>query len=192
VVSKDQSQHSLNGIYCHPKFTVGCDGKMLLIVTAPKPNIEDMPTPPGEELTNEFMPFILDLVDAQKIEKSIPRKPSFPILKHVGIIKTGENSECTKIFTTDLQNQNILISRQMGYEYPKFGKAFPKGKPIKTVRVQTKLLSNLINAIEKAQGETKTHYVDIQIYDEEKPIKLTSYNQDTYQKITGILMPMKK
>jgi len=119
VASKDQGRYHLNSVYCHPKYTVGCDGHALLIVTAPKVDIEEMPIPADGELTDKFEPFILDLKDAQKVEKSIPKKSCLPILHHVAILKPDNGN--AKLFTTDLQSQNITVSRKVDGEYPQFG-----------------------------------------------------------------------
>jgi hypothetical protein len=193
VASKDQSRYGINCVYCHPKFTVGCDGTALMIVTAPKVNIEDMPIPSEGELTNDFTPFMLDLKDAQKIEKSIPKKSILPILQHVAIVKSEDKSVFAKLFTTDLQSQNITVSKKVEGEYPQFGKVLPKGKPIKIIRIQTKLLRNLLSAIEEAQGSVNMPYVDLKIYDKaESPIQLNSINKNTGQRITAILAPMRK
>jgi hypothetical protein len=193
VASKDEQRYRINSIYCHPKYTVGCDGYALMIVTAPKVDIKEMPTPSEGELTDQFKPFILELEDAQKIEKSIPKKVDIPILKHVAVIKSEDKNAFAKLFTTDLQIQNIIVSKKVEGEYPQFGKVLPKGKPVKTIRVQTKLLRNLLSAIEEAQGPAKMPYVDLQIYDDEEgPIRLSSCNQNTNQKITAVLMTMKK
>ena len=113
------------------------------------------------------------------------------ILHHVAILKPDNGN--AKLFTTDLQSQNITVSRKVDGEYPQFGKAMPKGKPIKTIRLQTKLLITLLNAIEDAQGAIRMPYVDLKIYeDEEGAIGLKSVNADTGQKITGVLMAIKK
>lgn len=191
VASKDQSRYNLNSIYCHPKFTVGCDGHALMIVTAPKMDIEEMPVPAEGELTDKFEPFILNLDDAKKVEKSIPKKPTFPILQHVALLKSDNSN--AKLYTTDLQSQNITVSKKIDGKYPQFGKAMPKGKPIKTIRVQTKLLKTLVEAIEQAQGKRDQPWVDLQIYEnEEGYIGLKSHNSDTDQRITAVLMAMKK
>jgi hypothetical protein len=193
VASKDEQRYRINSIYCHPKYTVGCDGYALMIVTAPKVDIKEMPTPSEGKLTDKFEPFLLDLNDAKKVEKSIPQKVTFSTLKHAAIIKTKNDDAFAKIFTTDLQSQNITVLKKVEGEYPQFGKVLPKGKPVKTIRVQTKLLRNLLSAIEEAQGPAKMPYVDLQIYDDEEgPIRLSSCNQNTNQKITAVLMTMKK
>jgi len=192
VASKDQYKQNLNSIYCHPKFTVGCSGPALMIVTTPKMDIEEMPSPQNEELVDKFEPFILDLNDAKKVEKSIPKKTSLPLLSHVAILKS-ENGNA-KFFTTDLQSQNITVSRKIDGEYPQFGKVFPKGKPIKTMRFDTRLLKTLIDAIESAQGSPNTPHVDIDIYDNgnEGVVMFKSNNIDTGQRITALLMPLRK
>jgi len=189
ISSKNRTRYNLNSIYCHPKYTVGCDGHRLMIVTAPKMDIADMPIPENGELTDKFDPFILDLNDSKKIEKSIPKKSVLPILQYVAILKSDNGN--AKFFTTDLQSQNITVSRKIEGEYPQFGKTFPKGKAI-NIRLDTSLLKGLIEAIEDAQGYTKTPYVDIEIRNGELPIVLKSKNANTNQKITGLLMPLKK
>ena len=193
IASKDQGRYHLNGIYCHPKFTVGSDGKTLMIVTTPKKvDIKEMPIPTGEELIDKFDPFILDLKDAQKIEKSIPKKSPLPILQHIVILKSESESPFVKLFTTDLQSQNITVSKKIDGEYPEFGKVLPKGKPIKVIRVQTKLLKALLDAIEIAQGSVEMPYVDLKIYDNGMgPIGLKSINNNTGQRITAVLMPIR-
>lgn len=199
IASKDSTRYNLNSIYCHPKFTVGCDGRMLMIITSPKsmsgvigaPSVDEMPIPTDGELTDKFEPFILNLDDAKKVEKSIPKKSSLPILHHVALLKSDNGN--AKFFTTDLQSQNITVSKKIDGEYPQFGKVLPKGRPIKTIRVQTKLLKTLVEAIEAAQGSRAMPYVDLQIYEnEEGQIGLKSTNSDTGQRITAVLMAMKK
>lgn len=190
IASKEQTRYNLNGIYCHPKFTVGCDGSMLMIVTAPKTKTEDMPVPAEGELTDKFEPFILDLQDAQKVEKSIPKKSHLPILQHVGILKSDNGN--AKLYTTDLQSQNITISRKIDGKYPQFGKVLPKHKPIKVIKVQTKLLKILVDTIEDAQGSINMPYVDLKIYKDDGIIGLSSINNDTGQRITAVLMAMNK
>ena len=189
VSSKNRGRYNLNSIYCHPKYTVGCDGHRLMIVTAPKMDIAEMPIPENGELIDKFDPFILDLNDSKKIEKSIPKKSVLPILQYVAILKSDNGN--AKFFTTDLQSQNITVSRKIEGEYPQFGKTFPKGKAV-SIRVDTSLLKGLIEAIEDAQGYTKNPYVDIEIRDDKLPIVLKSRNTNTGQKITALLMPLKK
>ncbi len=187
---KDRGRYNLNSIYCHPKYTVGCDGHRLMIVTTPKMDIAEMPIPEGGELTDKFEPFILALNDAKKIEKTIPKKVTLPILQYVALVKSDNGN--AKFFTTDLQSQNITVSKKIEGEYPQFGKTFPKGKPIASIKVDTNLLRTLLEAMEDAQGSRSVPDVIIEIRTNEGPIVLKTNNPDTGQKITAILMPLRK
>ena len=75
-------------------------------------------------------------------------------------------------------------------QYPKYEEAYPEGKPVFTIGLDSQLLAEMSSIISKIAHNDNSHAVKLEFYSSDKPMKLTAFNGTQTQKVQGIIMPL--
>jgi len=193
ITEKKSLDKRLSSVYFHPQYTLSTNTKSLMLVTAPKKNVnvEDMPAPKdGSKLTKQFKPFLLSVDDAKRVEKIIPQT-IHALLNHAAVIDQLDNDK-VKFYASDCSLDNVISCEKVNSEYYSIFEAFPRGTPKMTIRLDMDLLKDLLEAIKKAKGRSAISDIYIDLYGENKAIRFRTQNKETGQKVVALLQPMIK
>jgi hypothetical protein len=181
--NEDDGRAEISGVYVGNGKTVATDSFRLMSVNAPVVAGEDMPETVKHGLN---APVIVPTSAVKKAIRNIPKNPSIPVLKNIGIA-TDEGDTVT-LSTTDLETADIVKSRTVDGKYPEWQQIMPDGEPLATITVSAKYLQDMAQYFAKYDAGGQ---VDMAVYGTEKPVKMTGTTKDE-QAITGLLMPIRK
>lgn len=188
ITDKKDEYSLLSGVLITPEYTCASDKKRLLMVTNPSEvDPEDFPVdyPVGKIEHNSVIPAKV----AEAVTKLVPKNPPIPILNYIAIKEEmDEKNEVIGInFTAgNLESKQTIRSRVFDGIYPNIERIFPKEEPRFSVRIDGKLLKELLSFFDTKFGKEK-YYVELHFWSSKDPILL---HQKEEQEIYGLLMPL--
>ena len=179
----------LNGIFIEPKRTTATDSFILMSVSKPKANITDYPKVPDKPTPLEnFKPFILPATDAEIILKTLPKKPTLPILENAVIYKT--TPEMAEIGITDLQSNQTITPRVIQGEYPAYQDIMVERGSFTEIKVNPELLQKISKFFTQFLDKETFKGLIMKVPKEpDKPIRF--YAKKDGQTAEALLMPLK-
>jgi len=189
IVSKERCEGVLSGVLFTGEATVATDTHLLIEVSTPNnQDIEDYPTS-KEYIINEHKPFVIKADVVKNLIKDIPKNSSLPILENIVVAKS-DDEEVASLVTADFTTVNVHKVKKLTGNYPDYKQLFTKEDPKTTIRLSPELLKKIAEFYCKTL-EAKS-YIDVLIYDEDKPVEFRGENTVTEQEIRALLMPMKR
>ena len=142
-----------------------------------------------------LIPFTLERETCQKIEKSIPRRTTLPILSQVALDVAQTNQGGTAFMAvTDLQTPQIFRARKInqidegGLEdnaFPQYERVIPTAEPAVTISFNLANLKRLIDTLQALGLEHAT----FEFHDAESAAKVTGKNGDG--SALAVIMPFR-
>jgi len=185
-----RSSLPLEAILVNPQETVATDGIVLVKVSASKIPAGEFPKHDGFQASDDFAPFLLPAASAKDILKLLPKKSVIPLAQCVAVDaeKTNENGRaCLLVQRPDFQPLNI--GKESG-TFPDYQKVFPQDSPEFSLRVNAHYLKRLAQAA-AAFTDTRDDAIMIHYYGGANPIRLEAERQETGQRWTALLMPLR-
>jgi DNA polymerase III sliding clamp (beta) subunit (PCNA family) len=122
--------------------------------------------------------------------KAIPKQKNKwsrkPVLDNLAVVQ-GE--KVTSFASTDLEAVSFSQPSNVEGHWPATDAVISQEEPVLRVRVDAKLLANLLTVAANYTAEDNC-YVDLHLYSKDKPIKVTASDPATGQEFTGVIMPV--
>lgn len=186
--SKEESRYHLSNIHFTQEYTEASNGHILARITYPiQFDPADLPenikTKPKEEIKD----FLIPLSGVKEIK--FQKKVNIPCLAdvYVDVDETNNNGNA-KFISTDLQTTPITEIKKIDGEFPDSNQIFPTQEPVFEICLDPSYLE-IFCKITKEFG--KHPHVKLTFYNIDSPVLVESYNQDTKQNFTGLIMPMR-
>jgi len=189
LVAKDSSYYGKH-ILVSDNYTAATDGHVLAFVNRPKGETEDFPvSPDGSPAKPKQGKFLLSLDDAKKLEKAIPSKSRFPIC--LNSMPLEPSNGYRKILAGEPGSMTPYVFTPPEEKFPNFKCVWPTGKPVFQISFGVKILKRLLTVIERA-SEDRTPMISFDFHGDDKAAKFTARLTWEGQKMTGLIMPMKR
>jgi len=191
AISKDHGCYNKKVLF-HVGGTVGTDGHIAVSVSSPNADITDAPVIAGEPPAKEFDDFTLEVEDVKTIKKSIPKNGAYPILKNAFVI--GKNGD-KKLVTTDFKS--VVFVSTSGIEgFPMrakdLSKMAPDKEPVLKITFNADLLSRIVSIFQETQGGQYYKPITLSFWGDKEVARIDAENNETGQKIMGLIMPFQK
>jgi DNA polymerase III sliding clamp (beta) subunit (PCNA family) len=183
--SKDNGRYILQSVRIEKHRTIATDGRIIIRMSTPKLDKEEIPEITGIEKSNtEIKSFLLPANECLKIAKSVPKVKSLPILNHIFVDakKTNQNGFAV-LGQTDLDTSPVYQVRKIEGDYPDVNKVSPKD-PVLTIRFNPEFLVRVLKHAQRVNEAT----VDLKFYGPDKPVSITSVSEDG-QTMRALVMP---
>jgi hypothetical protein len=108
------------------------------------------------------------------------------VLDNVAVVQ-GE--KVTSFASTDLEAVSFSQPTNVEGRWPPTDAVISQEEPVLRVRVDAKMLANLLNVAANYAAE-ETCYVDLHPYSKDKPIKVTASDPAKGQEFIGVIMPI--
>jgi hypothetical protein len=189
LACKSESRYALCGIQVTKERTVVTDGHLLVTITAPEFERENIPLIEGIVPTEDMKPFIMPAKEALAISKAIPKNSRIPILGNA-FIEAGEGDQ-VKAAVTDCASPRIFSFRKEPGVYPDYSKVIPAPESAEvSICLDANLLIKLLKSLAPLATKKDSAPVIVRFSDPTNPIRIDALNEDTGQKGIGVLMPM--
>ncbi|RLC34853.1 MAG: hypothetical protein DRZ76_01740 [Candidatus Nealsonbacteria bacterium] len=172
--------------------TIATDGAMAILVT-PQKNVDesDWPVCEGVSEADAGAPereIYITKRQAQQLSSNIPTRAQHAAFETARLVQTPDATLAT---TTDMDITQTLTIKNTDVSYPaNIDEVIPKGKPLASVLVDPKRLKQICEIVSEMTKDNDSNIMKIELYDENKPIKITADSTGTDQKMTALLMPV--
>lgn len=183
--SKEDGRYILQTVRIEKHRTIATDGKILIRVSTPNLDKEQIPAIQGiEKSDTQIKPFLLPANECLKIAKSVPKVKSLPILNHIFVDteKTNQNGFAV-LGQTDLDTSPVYQVRKIEGDYPDIEQVSPKD-PVLTIRFNPEFLIRVLRHAQRINQES----VELKFYAPDKPVSITSRGEDG-QTMRALVIP---
>jgi len=171
-----------------PRATWATDGHRLMLVTRSREsNPSEYPPHNGRNACLPTREIMVSKEDGEKMKKMIPKIKHMPILANIAF--AGEEDEKPIFYASDLSAINEIRPIQRGTP-PKLKGIFPHKKPVFSISVNAKILSELLRAISNTLSEHRP-FVKLDFFSGDEAIRIKARNQETGQSVIALIMPVK-
>lgn len=183
----------VTGIHLTSKFTEVTNGRLLLQIETPKVDLNELP-----ESTNPIMKFkdevekeslcdfVLHQDNAKEIEKTIPKKASYPILQNTWL-GVNTNKEQVEFVSNNLGITSSRITQKPQIQYFKTENVFPDKEVKISVGFNPELMMKFCQVLKKIGVKT----IKMDIRNDTTALEFFGVIPETDQSVRGLLMPKK-
>ena len=185
------SKLELNGILIEPNATVATDSCIMIKVSEPAFNKNEIPMSANKQPINppgQFPAFLIPTEIADKLIKNLPMSKTLPILNNA--IMTKSQQYTADFYINDLQSSQTITAIKQECQFPKYKEIFARTNNNHTkIKVNVELLQKITNYFKNFVKNNEL-IISINSKDINNPIKFEGKG-DNEQTATALLMPIK-
>jgi len=195
IINKNEARTELTGILVKKDRTVATDSFCLIEVKNVKPLAEnkDIPALQGvKNLTSMVKQGqIVPTATIKKVLGNLKENKDLPILENCFLTHTKNDKTQIQFTTTDLKNENNVLSKTIDEKFPDYEKIIPPERGIK-ITLDLKILKKVIDVLNKMDlADINNNSAEIFITNSNKPILIKTKTKQE-QEVRAVIMPIRQ
>jgi DNA polymerase III beta subunit-like protein len=182
------NRYTLNALCVTRQETVVTNGDYLVRVSLPKANGNGFPqiaTHPKE--SGDWEQVLIPTDVAKDACRIIPKKQTIPILNNAMIAVQDER---VIVAATDLDKSPMVESRMVDGNFPNWKACIPETQPTMQITLSANYLAQLCKSVIDFKGDRDRALVRLQLWSENKVIRLDASDNTYDQQWMALLMPV--